>query len=112
MKKIEFYTTADGKCPYLDWLESLSNEYQVRIDMRLKRVRQGNFGDCRRLQNSRLSELRFDFGKGYRIYYKELDNVIVLLLTGSDKSDQNKVIRLADKLLDEYLNRSNQHEKH
>lgn len=107
MKQIEFYTTLDGKCPYVDWINSLSYEYQARIDMRLKRVSEGNFGNHKRLQNSALSELRFDFGKGYRIYYKELDNVIILIIAGSDKSDQNKIIKQADNYLKEYLTRSN-----
>lgn len=107
MKKLEIYTTEDGKCPYLDWLNELSYEYQARIDIRLKRVQQGNFGDHKHLQNSALSELRFKFGKGYRIYYKELNNVIVLILAGSDKSDQDKVIKQADKYLAEYLRSNN-----
>lgn len=107
MKKIEFYVTESNKCPYLDWLETLSYEYQSRIDMRLKRIKAGNFGDCKRLQNSELSELRFKFGAGYRVYYKELDSVIVLILAGSDKSDQDKVIKQAEIYLREYMQRSN-----
>ncbi len=66
----------------------------------------GNYGDWKRLQNSQLSEIRLDFGKGYRIYFKELDNVIILLLAGSDKSNQKTVIKQADKYLEEYLSRS------
>ena len=106
MKEIVYYTTIDGKCPYIEWRDSLNILYQARIAKRLSRVLNGNFGDCKRLQNSQLSELRFDFGKGYRIYYKELDNIIILILAGSDKSDQKKVIKLADEYLEEYVNRS------
>ena len=107
MKQIEFYVTENQKCPYLEWLESLNYEYQARIDMRLKRLQQGNFGDYKQLQNSELSELRFNFGAGYRIYYKEINNVVILLLAGSDKSDQNKTIKKANKYLKDYINRSN-----
>ena len=46
----------------------------------------------------------------YRIYFKELDNVIILILAGSDKSDQKSVIKQADKYLEEYLKRSNNNE--
>ena len=106
MKEIIYYTTKDGKCPYTEWRDSLSFSYQIRIAKRLTRVQSGNFGDWKRLQNSQLSEFRFDFGKGYRIYFKELDNVIILILVGSDKSDQKKVIKLADEYLEEYINRS------
>ena len=58
-------------------------------------------------KNSQLSELRFHFGSGYRIYFKELDDVIVLILAGSDKSDQTKTIKKANKYYEEYINRSN-----
>jgi len=61
--------------------------------------------DCKRLTNSKLSELRLDFGKGYRIYFKELDNVIILIVAGGDKSDQKLTIKQADKYLEEYMNR-------
>ena len=64
------------------------------------------YGDCKRLTNSKLSELRLDFGKGYRIYFKELDNVIILIVAGGDKSDQKRTIKQADKYLEDYLNRS------
>lgn len=107
MKEIEFYVTPEGKCPYLEWAEALSLEYQIRMNTRLKRMQEGNYGDHKKLQNSELSELRMTFGKGYRVYYKELDNIIILIVAGSDKSDQKATIKLADKYLNEYLNRSN-----
>ena len=88
----------------------MSKEFQVRVFKRLNRLKDGNYGDFKRLKNSRLSELRLDFGKGYRIYFKELDNVIVLILAGSDKSNQNYVIKQSDKYLEEYLNRRNKYE--
>lgn len=107
MKEIEFYTTINGKCPYIEWVETLSLEFQTRVDMRLKRLSEGNYGDHKRLQNSQLSELRLDFGKGYRIYYKELDKIIILIIAGSDKTKQKTTIRQAEKYLEEYINRSN-----
>ncbi len=110
MKQIEFYTTKDGKCPYIEWITPLSLEYKTRIDMRIKRLGEGLYGDCKKLSNSKLSELRLDFGKGYRVYFKELDSVIILIVAGSDKSDQKRTIKQADKYLDDYLNRSNEHD--
>ena len=106
-KEIEYYTTISGKCPYIEWRNSLSYEFQVRIFKRLNRIKDDNFGDCKKLQNSQLSELRLNFGKGYRIYFKELDNVIILILAGSDKSNQKSVIKQADEYLNEYLTRGN-----
>ena len=107
MKEIEYYVTQDGKCPYISWRNSLSKEFQVRIFKRINRMQDGNYGDCKRLQNSQLSEIRLDFGKGYRIYFKELDDVIILILAGSDKSNQKSVIKQADEYLKEYLHRRN-----
>ncbi len=105
-KEIEYYTTFDGKCPYIDWFKTLSREYQSKVIKRVNRLEDGLYGDCKRLTGSKLSELRLDFGKGYRIYFKELDNVIILIVTGGDKSDQKRTIKQADKYLEDYLNRS------
>lgn len=105
-KEIEYYTTRDGKCPYIDWFKTLSREYQSKVIKRVNRLEDGLYGDCKRLTGSKLSELRLDFGKGYRIYFKELDNVIILIVAGGDKSDQKRTIKQADKYLEDYLIRS------
>lgn len=59
------------------------------------------------LANSELSELRLHFGKGYRIYFKELDSVIVLIVAGSDKSEQERTIKKANKYFEDFINRRN-----
>ncbi len=105
MKEIIIYTTEDNKCPFLEWQNSLSTEYKVRVNKRLQRLREGYFGDWKHLQNSKLSELRLDFGKGYRIYFKEMDNIIILIIAGSDKSNQKSTINKANKYFEEYINR-------
>ena len=105
MKEIVYYTTTDGKCPFQEWLNKLDNIEQKRIRQRILRVQLGNFGDCKPLQNSELSELRFLTNKGYRVYYKELDNIIVLILAGGDKSDQIQTIKKANKYYKEFKER-------
>ena len=105
MKEIYYYTTIDDKCPFQEWLNKLDNIEQKRIRQRILRVQLGNFGDCKPLQNSELSELRFLTNKGYRVYYKELDNIIVLILAGGDKSDQIQTIKKADKYYKEFKER-------
>lgn len=107
MKEIELYTTEDNKCPFIEWIKQLDKVYRLRIDKRIDRMRSGNFGDFKKLQNSELSELRFDFGKGYRIYFKELDDVIILILAGSDKKEQKSIIKLADSYYQDYIERKN-----
>ena len=62
---------------------------------------EGNFGDHKKIDNE-ISELRLKFGSGYRIYYTEIDNVIVLLVNGGNKSTQNKDIQKAKQILQEW----------
>jgi putative addiction module killer protein len=62
--------------------------------MRLTRIEAGNFGDCKRLRNG-VSELRIDWGAGYRVYYRMIDQTAVLLLAGGDKRKQEADIERA-----------------
>lgn len=101
-KQIEYYTTKDGKCPYTQWLESLDFSVQARVLKRIDKLKKGLYGDWKHLQNSELSELRLDFGKGYRIYFKEIGSVIVLIVAAGDKSDQKQLIKQAGRYLKDY----------
>ena len=96
--------------PLIQWLKKSNTIQRLTVNalilIGLKLLEDGLFGDCKRLTGSKLSELRLDFGKGYRIYFKELDNVIILIVAGGDKSDQKRTIKQADKYLEEYLTRS------
>ena len=100
-KQIIYYTTTDGKCPYLNWLNTLDNKTQDIVNARIDRLKDGLKGDWKRLTNSKLSELRIDYGKGYRVYYRELNNIIILIVAGGDKSDQKRLINQAGKYLKE-----------
>lgn len=103
MKKILFYKDKDGKEPVKQWLKTLDKTFVNRITLRLIRVENGNYGDYKVLDNE-ISELRFDFGKGYRIYFSEIDNVIVLLLNAGDKKLQSKDILKAKEHLNIWRN--------
>ena len=84
-----------------DWLDNLKNRTAVlRISARIDRIEQGNFGDSKLITKG-ISELRFFFGSGYRIYYTVQEKTIVLLLNGGDKSSQKKDIKKAKALFDE-----------
>ena len=106
-KEIIYYYTSDGKCPYIDWLDSLDMSIQLRIIKRIDKLKDGLYGDHKPLQKSKLSELRMDFGKGYRIYYYDLETSLILFVAGSDKKDQNKVIKQANKYFEDYIERNN-----
>ena len=60
----------------------------------------GNFGDCKSVGES-LFELRINVGKGYRVYFTNQGNKIVVLLVGGDKSTQEKDIKMAKKMIKE-----------
>lgn len=107
MKQIDYYYTVDGKCPYLNWFNELDNSLKVRINKRLKKLQEeGHYGDHHTLQNSELSELRMDFGKGYRIYYYDLDETLILFVGGSDKKSQKQVITQCNIYFKDYCERT------
>ena len=105
MKEILYYTKENGKCPYQDWFLSLDMQTKVRIAGRIERLIEGHYGETRKLVKSELSEMKFKFGKGYRIYYKDLDDVLILFLAGGDKSYQKEDIKQAEKYYKDYLER-------
>ena len=87
-RQLQFYRTPNGREPFAEWYDTIQDlNMQNRIDRRLERVANGNFGDCRSI-GAGVFELRFHFGTGYRIYFGEVDNTIVLLLCAGDKSSQ------------------------
>lgn len=94
MKEIKFYKAPDGKEPVKEWLLALDKSLRVKVIRRIERIYDDNFGDFKQPE-SNLYELRFTFGKGYRIYYTIQNNLIVLLLNAGDKSRQSKDIELA-----------------
>jgi putative addiction module killer protein len=94
-KILRNYIMPSGKIPFLEWLSNLKDSTtRLRIRRRLDRLELGNFGDCESVGEG-VSELRLFFGSGYRIYFAELDNTIVVLLCAGDKGSQIKDIKIA-----------------
>lgn len=73
---------------------------QKRIVMRIKRIETGLLADWKPVVDG-VSELRVDYGPGYRLYYTMREQVVVILLCGSDKSDQRRAIEKAKELANE-----------
>ena len=83
---------------YHEWFETLKDKrVKARIDIRIRRVSLGNYGDVRPVGKG-VSELRIDYGPGYRVYFLRRGNIVVILLCGGDKSTQATDIRLAQEL--------------
>ncbi len=77
---------------YQEWLDGLRDtRARVAIQRRVDRVASGNFGDHKFCRDG-VWELRIDFGPGFRVYYALAGETIILLLSGSDKSDQRAEI--------------------
>jgi putative addiction module killer protein len=80
---------------YREWINALTDKLgRARIQVRVDRLVHGNPGEHRNLTGG-ISELKIDFGPGYRVYYSKRGNRLLLLLAGGDKSTQQKDIEMA-----------------
>jgi putative addiction module killer protein len=77
------------------WFTGLrDHQARARINARIRRLSLGNAGDVKAV-GSGVSELRIDYGPGYRVYYLQRGTVLVVLLCGGDKRTQNADIKRA-----------------
>ncbi|WP_454874498.1 type II toxin-antitoxin system RelE/ParE family toxin [Paraburkholderia xenovorans] len=77
------------------WLARLSDQRaRAKILVRIRRAERGNFGDMKLLEDG-VSEMRIDYGPGYRVYFAREERVVYLLLCGGDKSTQPADIKHA-----------------
>ena len=80
---------------YRDWINDLGDRLaRARIQVRVDRLAHGNPGLHRRLAEG-VCELKIDVGPGYRVYYTERADVLVILLAGGDKATQQADIERA-----------------
>ncbi|MFO1295769.1 MAG: type II toxin-antitoxin system RelE/ParE family toxin [Rubrivivax sp.] len=80
---------------YAEWFSGLRDRAaKSRIDIRIRRLSLGNPGDVKPVGDG-VSELRIDFGPGYRVYYVQRGSEYIVLLAGGDKSSQDKDIKQA-----------------
>src|SRR5574337_498376 len=92
LRELLSYTTEDVYCPFEDWLAGLRDVAgRAVVRKRLNRVRLGNLGNTRSLGDG-VWELKIDFGPGYRVYFGEDGDRIVVLLMGGDKGSQDRDI--------------------
>jgi putative addiction module killer protein len=84
---------------YRDWINALKDRAaRARIQMRVDRLAHGNPGQHRNLAGG-ISELKIDVGPGYRVYYTQRGDELIILLVGGDKSSQQSDITLAQDLM-------------
>lgn len=95
MLTLKTYVDRKGKAIFADWLEALRDtQARARIDVRLNRLANGLAGDAK-VVGQGVTELRIDWGPGYRVYFARDGAAVVLLLCGGDKRTQQKDIEHA-----------------
>ncbi|MCE2775151.1 MAG: type II toxin-antitoxin system RelE/ParE family toxin [Burkholderiaceae bacterium] len=83
---------------YARWFAGLRDRVaRARIDIRIRRLSLGNAGDAKPVGEG-ISEMRVDHGPGYRVYFIQRGEVVIVLLAGGNKSTQNRDIRNAKAL--------------
>ena len=103
--EIRRYCTVAGDEPFTRRLNALPDrQARARILVRLERLEVGNFGDSRYLRDG-MSELRIDWGPGYRVYFGRDGDAVVVLLCGGDKRKPAADIERAVALWNEYGHR-------
>lgn len=104
-KSVLVYRTRDGRLPFDEWLRELRDANALaRVLARIGRLRRGNPGDCRSVGEG-VSELRVDYGPGYRVYFSHQGQTLVILLCGGDKRTQERDIRQAQQYWKDYQQR-------
>ena len=82
------------RSPFGDWRASLDAVTRARIEKYIRRLEFGNFGSAKALQEG-ISELKMDFGPGYRVYFGRDGKTIIILLGGGSKRRQSADIAAA-----------------
>ena len=101
-KEALYYVAENGEAPCEEWLDNLKDR-QGRgiIRARIRRLELGNPGKCRSVGQG-VMELKIDFGPGYRIYYGEDGDALVILLCGGDKGTQDRDVIRAQEFWRQY----------
>lgn len=83
---------------YAQWIDNLRDlQARARVQVRIERLAAGNSGDVRAVGEG-VSELRIDYGSGYRVYFTKRGREVVILLAGGDKTTQAADIKIALRL--------------
>lgn len=104
MVEVREYIDAQGKLPVTKWFRRLNAQAAARITVALSKLEQGNPGDHKSV-GAGVQELRIDFGPGYRIYFGNDGEKIVVLLGGGTKKRQQGDIQIAQNRWKDYKRR-------
>ena len=100
-REIRIFETESGRKPFVEWIETFARQEIYGIILgRIDRLEDGNFGDCK-WEGDGVFELRIDCGPGYRVYFGQ-DGDLVVLLVGGIKKTQQKDLKTATVYWREY----------
>jgi putative addiction module killer protein len=104
MIEVRDYIDGRGRIPFRDWVANLNAAARVRVLTAVLRMEQGNLSTAKAVGTG-VSELRLDFGPGYRVYFAKDGETLVILLGGGTKRRQQADIATAHALWAEYKRR-------
>lgn len=104
MANLVVYVTEEGKTPFDDWFNKLDTAAALKVRTALARIETGNLGDVKPVGQG-VSERRITFGPGYRVYFGQDGDTLVILLSGGTKKRQSRDIEQAKEFWDDYKTR-------
>ena len=105
LKQVQYYQTTGGRQPVKDWLQDLDKITRRKIHSSIQRVALGGAKKNIRVLGDGVFEIKIDAGPGFRVYFGEVGNVVILLLIGGDKSTQFRDIRQAKDYWRDYVSK-------
>jgi putative addiction module killer protein len=104
MPQLREYIDANGINHFAKWFDALNAQAAVKVRTYLARIENGNYSQVKSVGGG-VSECRIDFGPGYRVYFAQEGNRLVILLGGDTKKRQQSDIQVAKELWQEYKRR-------
>ena len=107
MVAIREYVDTEGRSPYGKWFARLNARAAAKVATALIRMEQGNLSNAKGVGGG-ISEFRIDFGPGYRVYFGNDGDTLIILLGGGTKKRQQKDIEAARSIWRSYQQRKRQ----
>lgn len=104
MIEIQEYLDTQGRSPFARWFNRLDAQAATKVVTALVRMENGNLANTKSV-GAGVLECRIDFGPGYRVYFGRDGDTLIILLGGGTKSRQQKDIKMAQEIWQEYKRR-------